>query len=154
MMTQYCKYEILIFVGVFEKHILTYSICICLKLGLFRKCYLGHVNIWLTGKWVFLFYPTNLSILTKFLYRDVMTFSSWKDCSGNISSLVTLLTIHGTILFYCSWNNDLVVKTLYSQSRDPKFKTTGWLQDWLSWFHPSEVNNMSSRNCRGLFGNK
>ena len=74
MMTQYCKHKILTFAGVFERHILTYSICICLNLGLFRKDYLGHVDVWLTGKWVFLFYATNLSILTKFLYRDVWNF--------------------------------------------------------------------------------
>ena len=30
-----------------------------------------------------------------------------------------------------SWSNDLVVKVLDSQSRGPRFKTTGWLQDQL-----------------------
>ena len=45
MMTQYCKHKILTFAGVFERHILTYSICICLNLGLFRKDYLGHVDV-------------------------------------------------------------------------------------------------------------
>ena len=31
-----------------------------------------------------------------------------------------------------SWSNELVVKVLDSQSRGPRFKTTGWLQGQLS----------------------
>ena len=30
------------------------------------------------------------------------------------------------------WSNGLVVKALDSQSKSPRFKTTGWLQGWLS----------------------
>ena len=39
----------------------------------------------------------------------------------------------------------LVVYAMDSQSRGPVFKTTGWLQV-NSAFHPSEVDQMSTRN--------
>ena len=43
------------------------------------------------------------------------------------------------------WSNGLVVKALDSKSKDPIFKTTGWLKV-NSAFHPSEVDKMSTRN--------
>ena len=52
-----------------------------------------------------------------------------------------------------SWNNDLVVKVLDSQSKGPVFKTTGWLQGLLS-LHPSEVDKISTRNFWELSGKK
>ena len=49
-------------------------------------------------------------------------------------TLLTFLALHETNLddsIYI-WINGLVVKALDSQSRGPMFKTTGWLQGWLS----------------------
>ena len=42
------------------------------------------------------------------------------------------------------WSNGLVVTAEDSQSRGPLIKTTGWLQV-DSAFHPSEVDQMSTR---------
>ena len=45
-------------------------------------------------------------------------------------TLLTFLALHETNLddSVDIWSNGLVVKALDSQSRDPMFKTTGWLQ--------------------------
>ena len=68
MMTKHCKDESVVFVG-----ISTHSICICLNLGLFAKDCLGHVSIWLTGKWFFYFiqpiYPFWHSSFTGMLWN-------------------------------------------------------------------------------------
>ena len=37
-------------------------------------------------------------------------------------------------------SSGLVTKILDSHSRGPRFKITGWLQGWLTTFHPSKVN--------------
>ena len=50
-------------------------------------------------------------------------------------------------------SNGLVVKVLDSQSRGPEFKTTGGSKV-NSGFHPSYVNEMSTRNFWGLSGKK
>ena len=49
--------------------------------------------------------------------------------------------------------NDLVVKALDSQSRDPMFKPSWWLQGRLS-FSSFEVDQMSIRNFWKLRGKK
>ena len=51
------------------------------------------------------------------------------------------------------WSNGLVDKALDSKSRNPIFKTTGWLKV-NSAFHPSEVDKMSTRNFWELSGKK
>ena len=48
----------------------------------------------------------------------------------------------------------VLVKVLDSQSRGPKFKTTGWLQGCLSALHPSKVGKISTKSIWELSGKK
>ena len=52
-------------------------------------------------------------------------------------------------IFHAVWGSGLVVRALDSQSRSPGFKTTGQVE---SVFHPSEIDQMNSRNSWVLSG--
>ena len=131
-------------------NLLTYSICSCLNLGLFRKDYLGHVNVWLTGKWVFYFiqpiYPFWQSSFTEMYDIFQLNRMLWKHIQ--FSNIVDYSWYHFILLLMEQWPSGY--KALHSQSRYSKFKSIGWLQDSLSRFHPSEVNNMTTKNCQEI----
>ena len=57
-------------------------------------------------------------------------------------------------MFFPALGNDLVVMELDSQFRAFLLKTTVWLQDRGSVFHPSQVDQMNARNFWELSGKK
>ena len=82
-----------------------------------------------------------------------MWFELSKNCIIVVDIWIFFFTPFLYFFFTLKLSNGLVVKVLYSQSRSSVFKTTGWLQSWLS-FHPSEVDKMSTRNFCELSGKK
>ena len=90
--------------------------------------------------------------------REKLDTSKQTDIKQTAHSISPVLTspetLSITLFSQLTLSNGQLFRMLDSQSRGPKFKTTWWLQGRLTAFHPSKVNQMSTRIFWVLKGKK